>query len=171
MELDWTHKAADIARPQSFDRRASEAQCAGLTALFGDAVCRSLRARYEISPVGPGHYVVTGRVRAAVEQTCGVTLDPIEQAIDETFRVAFRSDAASQFDIEPDFDTLADDDPEPIENGALDVGRLITEIIASALDPFPRAGDAELERTEAGAPVAADNPFAVLGHLKRGKSD
>ena len=57
-------------------------------------------------------------------------------------------------------------DVEPIVNGVVDLGRIVYEELASRLDPYPRLEGVSLDRTDAGAPVAADHPFARLAGLK-----
>ena len=164
--LDWTHKVVDLRDRRTFRRQASDAERLRLSDQFGEAECRALVTTYAITPLAPGRYRVSGSVTATLELVCGVTLDPIEQGIEEGFEVEFRSDARRLGGLELDFDALGDDDPEPIEQGLIRVGRLIGEIVASAIDPFPRADDAELERTEVGEGEETANPFAVLSQLK-----
>src|SRR3546814_17044110 len=51
--------------------------------------------------------------------------------------------------VEVEF-TLADEDPpEPFENGCIDLGEIVVQHLAVALDPYPRAPGAELPRSEA----------------------
>ena len=164
--IDWTHKSADLRDRRSFQRQADKDECARLSRLFGEADCLSLAANYTIVPLAPGRYRVFGSVTAGLGLVCGVTLDPIEQQVEEEFDLEFRSDLRRSGEPELDFDALGEDDPEPIEHGLLRVGRLICEIVASAIDPFPRADDAELEQTEVGAAASGNNPFAVLSQLK-----
>ena len=38
------------------------------------------------------------------------------------------------------------DPPEPIENGTIDLGRLATDALFLAIDPYPRKADAVFER-------------------------
>ncbi len=164
--IDWTHKIVDLRDRRDFRRQADTAECARLSDVFGEAECRSLAANYTIVPFAPGRCRVSGSITARLELICGVTLDPIEQRIEEEFDIEFRSDARRSNDLELDFDAFGDDDPEPIEHGLIRVGRLICEIVASAIDPFPRADDAELEQTEVEAARSTNNPFAVLSQLK-----
>ncbi len=61
-------------------------------------------------------------------------------------------------------------EPEPIVGGQLAVGRIVFECLAAALDPFPRAAGATLDRHEA-APQSAgagapSSPFAVLAKIR-----
>ena len=172
--LEWNHRVSEIRETKTVRRTASDAECAIVSEIFGNAICRALEATYEIRPVSQGRYRMVGDVLARVEQTCGVTLDPVEQLIDERFDVEFRSDARRLAGQEADFDALAGDDPEPIEHNEIRAGRFICEVVASAIDPFPRAADAELEHVTAGdatGDATGDaagpaNPFAVLGQLK-----
>ena len=62
-------------------------------------------------------------------------------------------------------------EPEPIVAGQIDVGRVVFECLAAAIDPFPRKPDATLDcalvaaapRAPAGKP---ESPFAVLANIK-----
>lgn len=165
--LEWNHKTVDLRRQHRFERQADAAECRRLSELFGNETqCRALAADYTIVPRTPDNYRVFGEIRALIVQVCGVTLDPIEQAIDEPFDVEFRRGTRPVADMEPDFDALGDDDPEPIEHGLIKVGRLACEIVASAIDPFPRAEDATLDQHEVGAEEADAHPFAALARLK-----
>ncbi|MGI9476484.1 MAG: YceD family protein [Hyphomicrobiaceae bacterium] len=165
-ELGWTHKIAGLQQRRAFEKRANAAQRDLVSRIFADAQCLALNATYSIDPLAPGKYRVWGAVGAQVEQICGVTLKPIVQVIDEAFDVEFRAGARRDSELEPDFDALGDDDPEPIEQGEIRIGRFICEIVASAIDPFPRADDAALDRSEAADAQSQANPFAVLAQLK-----
>ncbi len=60
---------------------------------------------------------------------------------------------------------MAEDPPEPIVNGAIDLGALAVEFLMLGLDPYPRKPGAVFEPVI--APVdPADHPFAALGALK-----
>ena len=165
--LEWNHKVTDLRERRRFMRTAKAEECVAISAIFGDAECKELRADYEIRPLAPGRYRMVGNVRARVGLICGVTLEPLDQVIDENFDVEFRRDARRPSDLDAEFDALADDDPEPIVHGLIEAGRFICEVVASVIDPFPRAEDAALEQNEAGEAIAARNPFAVLGQLKK----
>jgi hypothetical protein len=58
----------------------------------------------------------------------------------------------------------AEDAPEPLVGGVVDLGLLATEFLALGIDPYPRKSGAEFT-----APAAADDdpkPFAALAALK-----
>ena len=57
------------------------------------------------------------------------------------------------------------DPPEPIENGIIDLGRLATDALYLAVDPYPRKPDAVFEPLVE-APDPEDHPFAALKALK-----
>jgi hypothetical protein len=57
------------------------------------------------------------------------------------------------------------DPPEPIENGMIDLGRVATDALYLAVDPYPRKPGAVFEPVvEAADPE--DHPFAALKALK-----
>jgi len=119
---------------------------------------------------GGGRVHVTGRVQARIGQTCVVTLDPIDSAIDEPVDLMFIPvEQLAQFsrpaDDGPDGEAEAADSPEPIENGVIDLGRLATDVLYLAIDPYPRKADAMFEpQVEAADPE--DHPFAALKALR-----
>lgn len=168
--LHWSHRVSELRERKSFTHSADEAERAAMTDLLGNAECLALTATYSITPKRGERFAVEGRVTARLEQTCGVTLDPIVQEIDEPLEAVFEMGARGGDDLDAAFDPLGEDPPEPIVNNRLEVGRIIAEIVASAADPFPRAQDASLDVTEAGGVDDGgdgDNPFAALGALGR----
>jgi uncharacterized metal-binding protein YceD (DUF177 family) len=144
--------------------RASMADVAGLREVL------SASASLDVTPQSGGRVHVTGHVRARIGQTCVVTLDPIENDIDEPIDLVFAPpeqipqlsdlvDDAAESDVE------IPDPPEPIVNGVIDLGRLATDAIFLAVDPYPRRPDAVFEPlVEATDPM--DHPFAALKALQ-----
>jgi uncharacterized metal-binding protein YceD (DUF177 family) len=144
--------------------RRAMAEVAGLREIL------SASASLDVTPKGGGRVHVTGRVRARVGQTCVVTLDPIENDIDEPIDLIFAPpeqipQLADLIDDAAESDAEIPDPPEPIENGAIDLGRLATDALFLGLDPYPRRPDAVFE-----PPVVAadpeDHPFAALKALQ-----
>ena len=132
----------------------------------------SARAAFDIQPKRDGSYHVTGRVQARIGQTCVVTLDPIENDIDEPIDVMFAPpeqipQMADLVDDAEDSDEDTPDPPEPIAGGFIDLGRLATDALFLGVDPYPRKPDAVFEQ-EVKAPDPEDHPFAVLKALKDG---
>ncbi len=176
--LAWSHRAAEIREAKTFAKEASQDELAKMSSRIGNATCLELSARYTVRPKAGGRFIVDGRVRARLEQTCGVTLEAMFQEIDEPIDVVFEEGLRGrESELEVGFDPLEDDPPEAIVNGRIDVGEIISEIVALAADPFPRSADSELEQWEAGGETApaetSENPFAKLKALSAGgeKSD
>ena len=117
-----------------------------------------------------GRVHVTGRVQARIGQVCVVTLDPIENEIDEDIDLIFAppeqiSQLADLVEESAESDTEIPDPPEPIINGVIDLGRLATDALFLAVDPYPRKPGAVFEpHVEAADPE--DHPFAALKALR-----
>ena len=140
----------------------------------------SARAEFDLMPKRDGRFHVTGRVQARIGQTCVVTLDPIENDINEPIDLIFAPpeqipDMADLVDDAEDSGEETPDPPEPILNGAIDLGRLATDALFLGVDPYPRKPDAVFEQAvEVVDPQ--DHPFAALKALqdkkpKGGKGD
>jgi uncharacterized metal-binding protein YceD (DUF177 family) len=105
-----------------------------------------------------------GRVTARVTQTCVVTLEPIENTVDEAFDVLFLPAdvaGAAPAGLEPE---EVDDTREALVNGAADLGAVATQFFLLGIDPYPRK-PGEVFATPA-EDRAAESPFAVLERLK-----
>lgn len=159
--------------PETGLHREIEADAAVRQAMAGMAELRevlSARAAFDILPKRDGSYHVTGRVQARIGQTCVVTLDPIENDINEPIDVVFAPpeqipQMADLVDDAEEGDEDTPDPPEPIEGGFIDLGRLATDALFLGVDPYPRKPDAVFEqKVEALDPE--DHPFAALKALK-----
>jgi len=130
----------------------------------------SANASLDVTPMSGGRFHVGGRVRARIGQTCVVTLDPILNDIDEEIDLIFAPpeqipELSALVDDATEGDVEIPDPPEPIENGMIDLGRLATDALFLAIDPYPRRSDAVFEPpVEAADPEA--HPFAALKALK-----
>jgi uncharacterized metal-binding protein YceD (DUF177 family) len=144
--------------------RQAMAELAGLREIL------SARASFDLTPRSGGQVHVAGRVQARVGQNCVVTLDPIENDIDEEVDLIFApSEQIPELAESDDDDGVGaidmTDAPEPIENGAIDLGRLATDVLYLAIDPYPRKEGAVFEPQVAAADPA-DHPFAALKSLQ-----
>jgi hypothetical protein len=144
--------------------REAMAEVAGLREIL------SASASLDVTPKSGGRFHVAGRVRARIGQTCVVTLDPIENDIDEPVDLIFAPpeqvpQLADLVDEAAESDVEIPDPPEPIVNGVIDLGRLATDALFLRIDPYPRRPDAVFE-----PPVVAadpeDHPFAALKALQ-----
>jgi Large ribosomal RNA subunit accumulation protein YceD len=144
--------------------RAAMAEVAGLREVL------SASASLDVTPESKGCVHVTGRVQARIGQTCVVTLDPIESEIDEPIDLIFAPpeqipELSDLVDEAAESDTEIPDPPEPIINGVIDLGRLATDALFLAVDPYPRKPDAIFEPLIAAADPM-DHPFAALKALQ-----
>jgi uncharacterized metal-binding protein YceD (DUF177 family) len=153
---------------------ASDATRAAMADMSGLREITSARASFDLKLKSGGRVQVTGEVHARVGQTCVVTLDPIENDIDEVIDLLFappeqiRSLAALVDEAAQSEDDEVPDPPEPIVNGVIDLGRLATDALFLAIDPYPRRPDAVFEPlAEVKDPSA--HPFAALKRLQSGE--
>jgi uncharacterized metal-binding protein YceD (DUF177 family) len=159
--------------PDTGLHREFEAGAATREAMAGVAGLREIlfaRASLDVTPKGGGRVHVAGRVQARVGQTCVVSLEPMENDIDEAIDLIFAPpeeipEMAALVDEAAESDTEIPDPPEPILRGAIDLGRVATDALFLAVDPYPRKPDAVFE-----PPVVPedpeDHPFAALKALQ-----
>jgi hypothetical protein len=144
--------------------REAMAEVAGLREIL------SASASLDVTPKSAGRFHVAGRVRARIGQTCVVTLDPIENDIDEPIDLIFAPpeqipELADLVDEAAESDVEIPDPPEPVVNGVIDLGRLATDALFLAIDPYPRKPDAVFDPPVEG-PDPEDHPFAALKALQ-----
>ena len=71
------------------DIEADEAEREAIAEVGGLREVLAAHASLDVTPMSGGRFHVAGRVRARVGQTCVVTLDPIENDIDEPIDLIF----------------------------------------------------------------------------------
>ncbi len=169
-------RVIDLASlPAAGVRRAIEAEPAEREALakrFGLPAIAALSARLEIVPIRAGGVAgarVTGDFAARVTQTCVVSLEPFETDVAEPIALDLLPPEA--LEAGEDADLYHDENVEPLDGDALDVGELVAQHLSLALDPHPRRPGARFEPGpdavgDSGV-VTGDKPFAALGDLKR----
>jgi uncharacterized metal-binding protein YceD (DUF177 family) len=144
--------------------RAAIAKSAGLLGL------PRLEAAFDVSRREPNGLHVLGRVSATVTQACVVTLDPIENEVEETVDLTFlpgaapaASDARGRLALEVD----GDEELEPLVGDTIDLGAIATEFLILGIDPYPRKPDAVFEAPSTNN--EAEHPFAALAKLRGGQ--
>lgn len=118
---------------------------------------------------------MTGSVHAVISQSCVVTLEPVEQVIDEQVDQVFVPEGSRLARIRPDengeifLDPDGPDMPETFDGDTLDAGAAAAEFAALAIDLYPRKAGAEfMAQPETLAEEdKKPSPFAVLKVLKR----
>jgi hypothetical protein len=159
-EVPLTGRRFELAADEA--ARAAIAKSADLRAL------PRLEAAFDVSRHGADGLRVVGRVCATVGQVCVVTLDPIENEVEEMVDLVFvpgtgaAADAAGRIDPEEP----AEEAPEPLLGDSVDLGAIATEFLILGIDLYPRTPDAVFQAP----PVedSAEHPFAALAALRRG---
>jgi hypothetical protein len=144
------------------ETRLAIARTAGLRELF------RLEANFDLLRHGGGGLRVTGRVSATVGQNCVVTLEPLQNEIEEDVDLLFMPAAAAPATDGEDAVAPKWDDPEPLIGGVVDLGALATEFLILGIDPYPRKPGAVFEPSHEQKPGAG--PFAALAGLMKDRN-
>jgi hypothetical protein len=168
-ELAWTHPIADMpSSSRHYSREATPQELDAIAASLGIIACHSLHAAYTIRALGGGRYKLTGTCKANVTQACVITLEPIDDRVTFDLDAEFVPDtslAMTETDTEEvEVSTLPE--IEPIENGGLDVGRVIFEAFAAGINPYPKKPDAAFAWDDPRVKDPKTHPFAALAQLK-----
>jgi uncharacterized metal-binding protein YceD (DUF177 family) len=153
---------------------ASAKERAAVAELLDLSELSRLGLAYRLQRLGQGRLGLKGRLTAKLTQTCVVTLEPLPQELDVPVEVAFWPRSQIR-----DMEKAAAEDPasqgildwpEQIIDGKIDLGPVLYEGLATALDPYPRAKGVEFAWTDpAGSAEEAPavGPFAALKQLKQ----
>lgn len=129
---------------------ADDGQRAALAAAHGLEGVDSFRAELDVIAWKKGGVKVEGRVRARIVQACIVSLEPVEQAVDEDVSALYLPEgsklALPQRSAEGEMilDPEGEDAPETFSGDSIDVGQLAEEFFALGIDPYPRKAGAAL---------------------------
>ena len=171
--LPWSVPVIANEVPESgrrFELVADERTRAAVAKLAGLRALPQLTASFDVTRYGRHGLHVIGMVSATVGQVCVVTLDPMEEKLEEPIDLIF----APQQNIPRgesegrEIEVMAENGPEPLVDGVIDLGRLAIEFLILGINPYPRKPDAEFQ-----PPIAGDetgHPFAGLAVLKKGES-
>lgn len=152
----------DYAFAAGESERVAIAQALGLVAV------PRLDVRFHVRRIAADGLHVTGTVSATVTQNCVVTLDPVENEVDEAVDVSFSPSADTEpddADADIETDPEAPDPPDALVNGRIDLAAIAVEFLQLGLDPYPRKPGVEFEPPAEGD--QAESPFSVLASLKR----
>jgi uncharacterized metal-binding protein YceD (DUF177 family) len=158
----------DTGLHRAFAASAEERQA--LAELAGVHAMAAAHASLDLALMRGGRVHVTGGLTARVAQTCVVTLEPMESEIDEAIDLIYAPPEqipalADLVDEAAASDAEIPDPPEPIVDGMIDLGRLATDALLLAIDPYPRKPGAVFEVPPT-PPDPADHPFAALKVLR-----
>ena len=153
---------------QRFDLVADEPVRAAIAKVAGLRALPRFEARFDVARRGAGGLHVSGKISATVGQTCVVTLELLDNEVEETVDLLFEPSSPApetQGGAEPRLRDVKLDDPEPLVGGIVDLGALATEFLILGLDPYPRKPGAVFEPPQ---DLKADaGPFAALAKLAK----
>ena len=144
---------------------ASTETCAAVAKLAEVRAISGLKATFDLSRAGDIVHV-KGRVTANVGQNCVVTLDPLEFMIDEPMDVLFAPVPEEGTEAHDAHRRKTEEElPEPLIDGAVDLGAIAYEFLILGIEPYPRKPGVEFTPPE----VEPDgpHPFAALAALKK----
>lgn len=159
----------------SISVEATPAERAALCRRFGLEDLPALAAQIRVERARRGDCARAIRVRASfsarVAQLCVVTLESFPVNVADEFEIYFVSTTELAADEDAVADIMSEDSLELLSEPEIDLGELVAQHLALALDPHPRRpgitaqiGGAAANNPDLAAP--ADNPFAILGQLK-----
>ena len=164
----------DIRDGASGEIAATEAEMAASAHLLDLRRLEGLIFVYRLRHGAVGCLRLTGSLKAAVTQSCVVSLEPVEASLDVPVEVEFWPLSLIEeleASVEEPGSTGRFDWPEPIIDRKIDLGPVIYETLATALDLYPKREGVSFDSSQ-GAPEAAaarqSSPFAALAKLKRG---
>jgi uncharacterized metal-binding protein YceD (DUF177 family) len=146
---------------------ADAAVCAAIAAAAGLEAVARLRATFDLARRGRDGVRVVGALSATVRQTCVVTLDPVENEIEEEIDLVFAPGSASTQGGDLDLTTEMAEPPEALVDGVIDLGAIATEFLILGIDPYPRKAGAVFEPPP--SDDAGTHPFAALAALRGGR--
>jgi uncharacterized metal-binding protein YceD (DUF177 family) len=153
-----------------FELEADEATRVAIAKSAGLRALPRLEAAFDVSRRDSEGLHVAGRVSATVGQICVVTLDPIENEIEETVDLIFvpgAAPAAGDAAGREALDVATNEVPEPLVDDTVDLGAIATEFLILGVDLYPRKPEAVFQ-----APPIEDkteHPFAALATLRKGQ--
>ncbi len=172
-------EGVEFSRPFAVDRvpaggaRVAIEALAGerraLAGRFGLVRLDALSAELRLERVPGGDLLkISGHILAELAQSCVVTLEPVPAGIDAEFERLFSRDVPEIAEGEVEV-AIEDDQPEPLPGDAIDLGELVAEELALALDPYPRSPAADQALTALGLAddAKATGPFGALAALRK----
>ena len=165
LQVDSLSEAAKRVRLEANDTEraalAARFELISVESLTGDLIVERTKGSELIR--------VRGRMAAEIRQSCVISGDPVAATIEESVDERFGEPGDTDIEIEVSLDE--EDPPEPIENGEIDLGEVVAQILGVAIDPYPRASGAEIpqqyQAKEGDSVEMRKNPFEVLSSLKR----
>ncbi|XUY25762.1 YceD family protein [Agrobacterium sp. rho-8.1] len=163
------------ANPVRIGLTASPEELVGLARLWNVVSVESLKSELQVTRWKRDGLKITGDVHVALTQACVVTLEPVPGVINEKIDQIFvpegsklarmLTDDKGEIVLDPD----GPDTPDQFTGDTIDVGVVVAEFAALAIDPYPRKPDVDF--AEFGDDKVVEDkkpsPFAVLKDWKK----
>lgn len=158
--------------PRAIRVEANEAEREALTRRFRIVAIHRLEAEAMLVRIGEA-VDCEGRLVAEAVQACVASGEDVPEKIDEPFALRFvpETGGATSADEEIELDE-AELDEVTYQGGAVDVGEAVAQTLALALNPYPRAPDADEALKAAGVAGEGEQgsmAAALKGLLGKGK--
>ncbi|GJL84945.1 MAG: hypothetical protein DHS20C02_07200 [Micavibrio sp.] len=183
---EWSHliDSEEVeAKPQKLSISADEEERGLLAKRLDVFSIDSLKAELTVVREKGSMVVhVKGVLKAQITQSCVVTTDPVISEIEESFKAWFADPEQAVSFAKARRDKLIEagqgelpilseaDDPEPIIEGQIDLGELVTQYLSLSINLYPHAEGVKYEiGDEDEAAQGAEtikNPFAALKDWK-----
>lgn len=167
-EFSRTFRRDEIGeRPRDERIEADESERAALARRFDLQALETLVGTATVAKTAAG-IRVNGHIVAQAVQSCVVTGAPVPAMIDEPFELLFVEESELASDAEEIELSSADCDLIGYDGQAIDLGEALAQTLALALEPFPRAPDADTVLREAGVLKEEEaGAFGALAGLKQ----
>ena len=151
---------------------AAEEECDAIAQRLKIVAVSALSALVQAQKWKQGGVEISGTLNAAVTQTCVVSLEDFETLIEAPLEAFYLPE--EQLSDQGDDDELFEAEDEVIEaltSTVIDLGELVVQHLALALDPHPRKPGIIFEQAENDdSPDTRKNPFSALKGLVDPKS-
>jgi uncharacterized metal-binding protein YceD (DUF177 family) len=172
MSEDFSHRLPldRIGAGERVDLVASEAECAAIAKRLGLVSLDRLDAHAVLERDG-GEVRATGRVKAALVQSCVASGEPLPARVDEPFEILFVPEPQGRGEEELELGA-GELDVVFHDGAAIELGSAIADTLALAIDPFPRGPSADAALKAAGVLSEEQaGPFAALAKLRGKESE
>ncbi|MBX2833807.1 MAG: DUF177 domain-containing protein [Micavibrio sp.] len=186
LENEWSH-FLDVntleKKPLVMTISPDDDEIKRLAQRLGVIDINELKADLKILQEQGSHIIhVSGMLHAKIEQSCVVTSEPVITQVDESFEswYADQEESVSFAKKRREKESKGghaevrildeQDDPEPVIDGQIDLGELVTQYLSLSIDPYPHAEGVERSIDEFNKDgddaVKPNNPFAALKDWK-----
>ncbi|MHA1573527.1 MAG: YceD family protein [Alphaproteobacteria bacterium] len=151
---------------QRHEIEADESERMALAARLGLLSLDEMKAEVVLARTPDGSVRMKAKFKARLVQSCIVALQPVPQELGEDFELFFKEDAG--LDGIGVLEVTIEDElwPEPLDQGRIDIGEVVSQQLALVLDPYPRALGAVFEASaEPVNRAEARKPLAEIGKL------